>query len=96
MVSIGGKSPKINTVMRGPERSNLWVTDNATEGLAPPTTIGAKFRRRGFLPEEDPLIAFPANSEFAERPLITHHLTSASAVPPIPLYLNRSTCAEVP
>jgi hypothetical protein len=30
-----------------------------------------------------------------ERPLITYHLTSASAVPPIPLYLNRSTCAEV-
>jgi len=32
----------------------------------------------------------------SERPLISHHLASASAVPPIPLYLNRSTCAEVP
>src|ERR1700682_3131908 len=32
----------------------------------------------------------------SERPLISHDLASASAVPPIPLYLNRSTCAEVP
>ena len=51
--------------MHGPERSNLRVTDNATEGLAPQTTIDAKFRKRGFLPEEDPLTAFPSNSEFA-------------------------------
>ena len=62
--------------MRGPERSNLWVTDNATEGLAPQTTIGAKFRRRGFLPEEDPLIAFPANSEFAVLDEAGRHLPS--------------------
>lgn len=51
--------------MRKPERRNPWVTDNATEGLAPQTTIDAKFRKRGFLPEEDPLTAFPSNSEFA-------------------------------
>jgi hypothetical protein len=49
--------------MRGPERSNLWVTDNATEGLAPQTTIDARFRKRGFLPEEDPLTAFSSNSD---------------------------------
>jgi indoleamine 2,3-dioxygenase len=51
--------------MHGPERSDLRVTDHATEGLAPQTTIDAKFRKRGFLPEEDPLTAFPSNSEFA-------------------------------
>jgi len=49
--------------MRKSERRNLWVTDHATEG--PQTTIDAKFRKRGFLPEEDPLTAFPSNSEFA-------------------------------
>jgi hypothetical protein len=51
--------------MRKPERRNPWVTDNATEGLAPQTTIDAKFCKRGFLPEEDPLTTFPSNSEFA-------------------------------
>jgi indoleamine 2,3-dioxygenase len=51
--------------MHGPERSNLKVTDHATEGFAPQTTIDAKFRKRAFLPEEDPLTAFPSNSEFA-------------------------------
>ena len=51
--------------MHGPERSNLRITDSATEGLAPQTTIDAKFRKRGFLPKEDPLTAFPSNSDFA-------------------------------
>src|SRR4029077_12507478 len=41
-------------------------------------------------------LAFGLPCHRSERPLMTHPLTSASAVPPIPLYLNRSTCAEVP
>src|SRR5262249_36059793 len=32
---------------------------------APKTFIAEKFRRRGFLPEQDPLFAFSPNSEFA-------------------------------
>ncbi|HTW89894.1 MAG TPA: hypothetical protein VMD75_18000 [Candidatus Binataceae bacterium] len=35
------------------------------ENSAFETSIAPKFRRRGFLPEEDPLTAFPADSEFA-------------------------------
>ncbi len=51
--------------MRWPEHSNLWSASDATESLAPQAPIAAKFRKGGFLPEEDPLTAFPSNSEFA-------------------------------
>lgn len=38
--------------------------------------IGESFRRRGFLPEEDPLSAFPADSDFAALDEIGHDLPS--------------------
>jgi indoleamine 2,3-dioxygenase len=51
--------------MGRPEHSNRLRTSRAKESLAPQESIDAKFRRRGFLPEEDPLTAFRPNSEFA-------------------------------
>ena len=40
-------------------------TGNVTESLVPLTSIEARFQKRGFLPEQDPLSAFPSTSEFA-------------------------------
>jgi indoleamine 2,3-dioxygenase len=40
-------------------------TGNVTESLVPLTSIEARFHQRGFLPEQDPLTAFPSTSEFA-------------------------------
>ena len=51
--------------MRGPEHRNVGCNGDATESLAPQTSIKAQFRRRGFFPEQDPLTAFPSTSEFA-------------------------------
>ena len=51
--------------MHQPEQSNIMRTGDATENPAPKTTIDAKLRKSGFLPEQDPLTAFPPNSEFA-------------------------------
>ena len=51
--------------MLGPEHRNAGCTSDSTESLAPETSIKAQFRRRGFLPEQDPLTAFPSTSEFA-------------------------------
>jgi indoleamine 2,3-dioxygenase len=51
--------------MRGPVHRNVGCTSDATKSLAPLTSIKAPFRRRGFLPEQDPLTAFPSTSEFA-------------------------------
>jgi indoleamine 2,3-dioxygenase len=44
--------------------SDSLHSEPAAEGLAP-QAIPAPMRRRGFLPEQDPLTAFPADSEFA-------------------------------
>jgi indoleamine 2,3-dioxygenase len=57
------RGPNDYTFMR--RHSNLKATDDETEGLARETTIDEIFRKRGFLPEEDPLTAFPSDSEFA-------------------------------
>jgi hypothetical protein len=54
-----------STFMRGLDHRNLWSIGDATENLAPRTSIEAKFHQRGFLPEQDPLTAFPSTSEFA-------------------------------
>jgi indoleamine 2,3-dioxygenase len=51
--------------MRQPEQSNIVHTGDASENLELHTSIEAKFRNRGFLPEQDPLTTFPSNSEFA-------------------------------
>jgi len=51
--------------MRQPEQSNIVRTGDARENLELHTSIEAKFRKSGFLPEQDPLTAFPPNSEFA-------------------------------
>ena len=51
--------------MRGPEHRKVGCTSDATENLAPRTSIEAKLRKRGFLPEQDPLTSFPSTSEFA-------------------------------
>ena len=51
--------------MRGLDHRNPWSIGDATENLAPRTSIEAKFQQRGFLPEQDPLTAFPSTSEFA-------------------------------
>jgi indoleamine 2,3-dioxygenase len=53
-----------NTFMRGFDHRNLWSIGDATENPAPRASIEAKFRQRGFLPEQDPLTAFPSTSEF--------------------------------
>ncbi|HEV3111842.1 MAG TPA: hypothetical protein VGY99_15250 [Candidatus Binataceae bacterium] len=45
-------------------RSNLLPSGDAAGGIEQPA-IGAALRKRGFLPEPDPLCAFPSNSEFA-------------------------------
>jgi hypothetical protein len=45
--------------MRQPEQSNILCTGDATKNPAPQTSIDAKFRKSGFLPEQDPLTAFP-------------------------------------
>jgi indoleamine 2,3-dioxygenase len=51
--------------MRQPEQSNIVRTGDARENLELHTSIEAKFRKSGFLPEQDPLTGFPPNSEFA-------------------------------
>ena len=51
--------------MRLPEQSDIMRTGDATENPAPQTSIDSKFRKSGFLPGQDPLTAFPPNSEFA-------------------------------
>ena len=38
--------------------------------------IGTQFKRRGFLPEPDPLVAFPAGSEFSALDTLGHDLPS--------------------
>jgi len=45
-------------------RSNRLPSGDGSGGAAHPV-IGAAMRRRGFLPEQDPLAAFPSNSEFS-------------------------------
>ena len=38
--------------------------------------IGTQFTHRGFLPEPDPLVAFPADSEFSALDALGHDLPS--------------------
>src|SRR5215472_4444139 len=45
-------------------RSNQLPSGDGSGGAAYPV-VGAAMRRRGFLPEQDPLAAFPSNSEFS-------------------------------
>ncbi len=48
--------------------------------------IGTSMRSRGFLPERDPLIAFPSNSEFAELDEIGRDLPSLLQDPGFRVY----------
>jgi indoleamine 2,3-dioxygenase len=51
--------------MGEPKRVDAPVIGRSTDVAASRALIDTKFRRRGFLPEQDPLTVFPANSEFA-------------------------------
>ena len=52
-------------------RSNVLPSGN-TAGCIEQPAIGPVLRRRGFLPEPDPLCAFPSNSEYAVLDEIGH------------------------
>jgi indoleamine 2,3-dioxygenase len=68
--------------------------------------IGTSMRSRGFLPERDPLIAFPSNSEFAELDEIGRDLPSLLQDPGFRVYArsldiplwpeNRVAASDVP
>jgi indoleamine 2,3-dioxygenase len=45
--------------------NDFLSADHATEHVAQHAIIGATFRKRGFLPEKDPLTEFPRDSEFS-------------------------------
>jgi indoleamine 2,3-dioxygenase len=45
--------------------SDFLSADRATEHIVQRAIIGDTFRKRGFLPEEDPLAEFPSDSEFS-------------------------------
>jgi indoleamine 2,3-dioxygenase len=62
--------------MRQLEQSNILRTGDATENPAPETPVDPKFRKSGFLPEQDPLTGFPPNSEFAVLDEVGRNLPS--------------------
>jgi indoleamine 2,3-dioxygenase len=51
--------------MREAEHPNPWTVDHVTARITPLVSAEKQFRTRGFLPEQDPLAAFPSTSEFA-------------------------------
>jgi indoleamine 2,3-dioxygenase len=55
--------------------SDLMHSEHAKDGV-PPQMVPAAMRKRGFLPEQDPLTAFPADSEFAVLDAIGRDLPS--------------------
>src|ERR1700746_4002549 len=55
--------------------SDLTRSEHATDRV-PPRVIPATMRKRGFLPEQDPLAAFPADCEFALLDAIGRDLPS--------------------
>jgi indoleamine 2,3-dioxygenase len=55
--------------------SDLMRSEHAKDGV-PPQVVSAAMRKRGFLPEQDPLSAFPADSEFAVLDAIGRDLPS--------------------
>ena len=55
--------------------NDLMRSENAADRL-PAQAILTEMRKRGFLPEEDPLAAFPADSEFAVLDAIGRDLPS--------------------
>ena len=89
--------------MRGLDHRNPWSIGDATENLAPRTSIEAKFQQRGFLPEQDPLTAFPSTSEFAvldeigrDLPSMLHDrgFCSYARTLKIPLWPENRACPE--